>query len=282
MPPAAWEAARQVRASLRTPDHGWRVAEGGVRAFEKANTDWDSDDVAKAYERRWPLFERVRGSSIPPVFASEEESLTFNPESDLPSQSTLFRHNSLLGLVYAVSRASRQKGSLKLLDWGGGVGHQYGLLRSLLPDIALDYTCFDLPVSVKLGGKRFPEARFTSDLKCLEQKYELIIANGSLHYFPQWAEVTRQMAEAATGFLFITMLPVILDADSCVMIQQWTNPDGSRYAGPEWFISRRELIELCDRKKFRLERELVCGYSPVIQGFTTDYRGFLFERATAR
>ena len=194
MPPAAWEAARQVRASLRTPDHGWRVAEGGVRAFEKANTDWDSDDVAKAYERRWPLFERVRGSSIPPVFASEEESLTFNPESDLPSQSTLFRHNSLLGLVYAVSRASRQKGSLKLLDWGGGVGHQYGLLRSLLPDIALIDTCVAVPVGVRLGGKRFPEARFTSDLQCLGRKYGRIMANGCRRCFPWRSGWTRPTA----------------------------------------------------------------------------------------
>lgn len=283
LPPAAWQAARQVRASLRPPDHGWKVAEGGTRAFSKPSTDWDTEAVAQSYERRWPLFERVRGSSVPPVFASEEESLVFDPETDLPSASTLFRHNSLLGLVYAVTRASRQRSSLKVLDWGGGVGHQYGLLRSLLPDLALEYTCFDLPVSVRLGSKRFPDAQFTSDFKCLNEPYDLIVANGSLHYFKEWQDVVQKFGESSRGFVFITMLPVVLDAPSVVMLQQWTNVDGTRYAEPEWFVSRDELMQVAVGPKWRLERELVCGYSPQIPGSAAkvDYRGFLFEKINA-
>jgi putative methyltransferase (TIGR04325 family) len=283
MPPAAWEAARQVRASLRPREHGWAVAEGGKRAFDKSGTEWDTAAVAAAYERRWPLFERVRGSAVPPVFASEEETLTFDPETDLPSASTIFRHNSILGLVYGITRASKQRGCLKMLDWGGGVGHQYGLVRSLLPDLRLDYTCFDLPVSVRLGSKRFPDARFTSDFTCLNEEYDLIVANGSLHYFKEWQDVVRQFLASSKGFIFITMLPVLLDADSCVMIQQWSNVDGTRYAEPEWFISRDELMQLGGSKPWRLERELVCGYSPQVPGSPAkaDYRGFLFERVNA-
>ncbi|MBX7115517.1 MAG: class I SAM-dependent methyltransferase [Myxococcaceae bacterium] len=167
-----------------------------------------------------------------------------------------------------------------MLDWGGGIGHQYGLLRSLLPDLQLDYTCFDLPVSVEFGSKRFPDAKFTSDFKCLEAKYDVIVANGSLHYFEHWEDVVAWFAKAATGFVFITMLPVVLDGRSVVTYQRWPNVDGTQYAEPEWFISRDELIERCGSKPWKLEREVVCGFVPAINGSEAkcDYRGFLFAR----
>ncbi len=280
VPPVAWEVLRQAMQTLAPSETGWFVAERGVGEFSKSVTGWNEHELARIYERRWPLFEQVLSTPVPPAFASEADSPVFDPDSDVVSAQSLFRQNSVLALIFAVAHASRQRTMLSVLDWGGGVGHQYGLLRTLLPDLKLDYTCFDLPVSVDFGSKRFPEIRFTSDFGCLDHRYDLVVANGSLHCFEHWQKVADQLATAANDFVFISMLPVRLEGPSIVMIQRYLKPDGKSYSEPEWFISRDELLLRFPQDSWELKREVICGFSPVVQGFDArvDYRGFLFGR----
>ncbi len=280
LPPIAWDAVRHARAVVSPPANGWFECNDGPRAFAKAASHWNGAEIARTYERRWPGYQRVVSTAVPPVFASETDAFAFDPKVDLFSAAHLMRQNAILGLVFAVSRAARQRPGISMLDWGGGVGHQYGLVRALLPDLKLETTCFDLPVSVEFGSKHFPEVAFTSDFKCLEQRYDLVVANGSLHCFEQWEQVLEQLATATREFCFITMLPVRLDGPSMVVTQRWINPDGSSYAEPEWFVSREEVLRKFPSSTWKLHRELICGYSPRIydSDARVDYRGFLFER----
>ncbi len=280
IPPIAWKAAQKVKEAVVPIKTGWFVAEDPKSAFSKAATHWNGKEIARTYERRWLQFEKVLSTPVPPAFASEAEAPLFDPKTDVVSEQSLLRHNAVLGLVFAVAHASRQRPQLSMLDWGGGVGHQYGLLRKLLPALKLDYTCFDLPVSADFGSSRFPEARFTSDFACLKTTYDIVVANGSLHCFEHWQNIADQLAEAASEFLFITMLPVVLNGPSTVMTQRWENSDGTSYSEPEWFVSRDELLARFPTGKWELRRELICGCSPTVQGSDAliDYRGFLFER----
>ena len=284
VPPIAWDTAHSLKEGIKTPTSGWFVEGAGASAFARSPPQWEGAQINQAYERRWPLFEQVRSTPVPPVFASELESSAFDPRTELFSADNLLRHNAVLGLVFAAARAARQRPAISLLDWGGGVGHQYGLLRALLPDLKLDCTCFDLPTSVAFGSKRFPEVSFTSDFSCLEKMYDLVVANNSLHYFEDWEGVVGKLADAAKDYLFLTMVPVILDGHSQVMSQRWLNPDGTSYSGPEWFISRDELLRQVPNERWKLQRELICGYSPKVHGSgaRADYRGFLFERVNMK
>jgi putative methyltransferase (TIGR04325 family) len=281
VPPVAWTAARKVREAVTPPSSGWFICdEDPAKAFAKEHTHWKGEDILHTYSRRWPGFEQVLSTSMPPIFASETETLSFDPTTEVSSDAHLLRHNTILGLVFAVARAARQRPKISMLDWGGGVGHQYGLVHSLLPALELDCTCFDLPVSVKFGSERFPEVHFTSDFKCLEQKYDLVVANNSLQYFEHWQRMLEQLAGAATDFCFLTMVPLLIDGPTQLMTQRWINPDGSRYSEAEWFFSRSELLRAFPSDAWTLQRELICGMSPMVhgKGMRAEYRGFLFER----
>lgn len=72
----------------------------------------------------------------------------------------LAQQNTLLAYAYAVARASEGKQSLRLLDWGGGLGHYAPLTRSLFPGLKLDYTCFDQPLFCRAGRDLLPQDRF--------------------------------------------------------------------------------------------------------------------------
>jgi putative methyltransferase (TIGR04325 family) len=183
---------------------------------------------------------------------------------------------------YVLSVASRDLSGLKMLDWGGGIGHYYQLARQLHPWLEIDYHCKDVPLLAEHGRKTFPQQHFYADESCLENAYDLVMASGSLQFSEDWKGVLGRLAAAARGHLYLTLLPIVEHVPSFVFVQRpYAYGYDTEYLG--WCLNRDELLAAARDHSLYLVRELVMGHQPLIVGAKEQnlYRGFLFSKQSS-
>lgn len=249
---------------------GWRSEQLNNRI-----KGWNVEDILKVYLSRWPAFVASAQSTKP---------LGCSPEETEPGHFDLIYHNTLLVFGYSLAIATHEKKKIKILDWGGGIGHYYLLSKVLAPGLEIEYTCKDVPVLAAYGQKLFPDARFCSDESCLKESYDFILASCSLHYSEDWQRVLELLARSTNGYLLVTRLPVVQDRKPFVFVQRpYKYGYNTEYLG--WVVNRTELLEIAHRSSIQLAREFITG--EVLQiykvPFPCEYRAFLFtsENKTA-
>lgn len=258
LPPFVTRALRRLVARVRgdwvlSPE-GWTAAQG-----------WGSPSVAKAQLERWPAFVAELRGTTPLDFAN----------SRVRAEPDLGMHNAVMAYGYVLGRAAHMRPSVRVLDWGGGLGHYRLLAAALFPDVELDYTCVDLPHTVQAGRSVQPNVRFTdSEPVALSARYDLVLASSSLHYSENWRDVVRKLARASDGFVYATRLPVVEHARSFVVRQR---AYGTEYCG--WFLNRAELIDAFTSAGLVLEREFLIDEHHFVENAPEQahHRGFLFR-----
>ncbi len=271
-PPLLWRGLVGLRSRFAAR-HEWEYIPEG---WDYANVHpevagWDVQSVVDVYRAKWPAFADAVQSSRPLDFTHESPDFT---GGDLNA------HNGVMSFAYVLARARQQHPAISLLDWGGGSGHYYLLAKALYLDIDLDYHCRDLPLLAAYGAELFPAQTFSSDDSSLDRRYDLVMANTSLHYSQDWRAVLGRLAQVASGFLYVGNFPLVTDASSFVFIQR---PNAYGYATEYlgWCLNRDEFLAETARLKLTLEREFVYGYAPSIYKApgAAEYRGFLFRAA---
>lgn len=281
-PPAALPSYRALKRLLLRQRPPWEYVPNG---WDVARTDpklkgWNDVSVVQTYEARWPAFKAVLDSTLPLAVAPEHAA----PEhlgATRYDQLDLFTHNVVMSFAYALAVSSRHKQSLTMLDWGGGIGHYYLLARTLVPDLRLEYHCYDVDVCVDHGRRVLPEVHFSSDDGVLTRQYEFVLASGSFHYARDWQSLLERLAQATNGRLFITQLPVVHQRGSFVVVQRpYAHGYNTEYLG--WCLNRSAFLALAQRLGLVLVREFVSGYQPDVYRAPEppEYRGFLFEKVS--
>jgi putative methyltransferase (TIGR04325 family) len=280
VPPVMVKLVRRVRSRLR------RVALRGRQEFEYipegwayARTHpevkgWNVQEVLETYKRMWPRWvAMVQGTG--PLGVAHESDLTTN--ADINS------HNTIMAFAYTLTLAARQKDTLSMLDWGGGIGRYLLLARALLPDVRIEYHCKEVPLLAEYGARLFPDQRFCADESCLERTYDFVLASGSLHYSEHWQRVLEGLARATAGYLYITRLPTVVHASSYVFIQRpYAYGYNTEYLG--WCLNKAEFLAEARRLGLTLAREFVIGEQPLIANApeACQYRGFLFRAGSEK
>lgn len=264
VPPAAYDVKRWL--TRERPE--WEVVPEG---WERAATDesihgWNVPEVVDAYVRNW-------------------NDLTSNFESPRPLGVTdpgdpenFFRHNVLVSFAYVLALSARLKTSMSILDWGGGLG-QYGFLsRVLLPDTEIRYHCRDLSLLTQRGKALFPNAEFHNSNSCLQQRYDLVLASGSLQYTQAWKGILGLLAAAAAGYLYVTRVPVVSSSPSFVVLQR-AERYGYETSFLGWVFNRSELLRHTRSLGMDLVREFLVSPPLAIRNTPepVDQRGFLFR-----
>jgi putative methyltransferase (TIGR04325 family) len=264
LPPVVVNALRYLLSE-------WEYMPGGWQPDSAPGQGWNDCSVATAQEHHWPtLVENLQGPG--PLGVSHFlRSKTREDRAD---------HNAMMSYGYVLARASRNKDGVSVLDWGGSVGHYYLYSRALLPEVAIDYHCYDVPRLCDLGRKLLPEAHFCDDsAEVLRRRYDLVISSSSLHYFEDWREVARKLAAATGDFLYIARLQTVVRGESFVVVQR---PYHSGYHTEylSWFLSRLELVSCLEEAGLELVREFVYAEDWLVRGAPEkgDCRGFLFQR----
>ena len=269
-PPILVTATRPFRQRRQQPVEWEYIPEGWAYAHgHPAVKGWDVPGVLATYQRKWPRFvELVQGTG--PLGLSHETPLT--------TRESASNHNMVMTFGYALALAARHRDRLTVLDWGGGIGHYYLLAQALLPDVAIEYHCRDLPLLCTQGAQLFPDQFFYTDDSCLRQRYDFVLASSSLQYAQDWRNVLQRLVAATAGYLFIANLPIVQQTGAFVFVQR---PYHFGYATEylAWCLNQNELLATAAGAGAQLVREFVYAFVPHIQHAPEQctYRGYLFR-----
>ena len=274
-PPAAWSAARRLlRFPPLSPDPSaeppgqpeWEyIPEGWLYPLAESQ-GWAAEGIRSVQRAKWPRFAAAVVSNGP---------LGVSHEALDPAAQDVLQHNAAASFGYVLALTAWQKKRLRILDWGGGLGHFYLLARALHPQLELEYHCKDLPLLADEGRTLLPEVHFHTDDECLREQYDLIVVSGALQYVRAWKQFVPRLAQAAAPHLYVALTPTVEHCASFVFIQR-PPMYGTAYLG--WCFNRSEIQAECAASGLSLVREFLYGYRPVIAWAPeqNEYRGFLF------
>jgi len=268
LPPIALPLARSAAALIRRPE--WAYVPEGWQEDDPRGQGWHHPSVVEAQRRRWPDFVAAVESTGP---------LGIGHEAVRIEAGDILNHNILISFAHVLGRAAAGRDRLSVLDWGGGLGYYAVVARSVLPEIAFDYTVEDLPGVCEAGRELLPAVRFTSDEEeALSRRYDLVFCSSSLQYSRDWLAMLRRLAEAADRWVFLTRLPLFETGPPRAVVQRphWA---GYHTEYISWVFSRPEILEAAASFGLVLEREfLVRDGSASAGGTPLSYeRGFLFR-----
>lgn len=279
-PPVIISATRHVGRGLRGQKPTWEfVPEGWARQQLDTYIGWDVGTVGEAHRAIWKRWlEMVSGTGALGVdfwmyLHNAERGAEFEPN-------LAFAHNLVMTFGYVLARTAQARQPISVLDWGGGVGQYFPLARALAPDVQIDYHCRDVPVLTAVGRELLPEVTFYDDDSCLDRRYDLVLAGGSLQYVEDWQNALRRLAGATQRYMLLTRTPTVAENQSFVVLQRG-QPFGFGTDVLEWFLNRYEILECATGAGLRLVREFVMLDQTPAAGAPEQarYRGFLFEPA---
>lgn len=243
--------------------------------FSRPTAGWDAGRVAEAYRAKWPEWVEALGGSAPLGVYHEARAGEPLRRDDVAA------HNMLVSFAYVLARAAHGRERVSVLDWGGGLGHYALLARAVLPEVSYDWHCREVPTVARAGAELNPEVTFHTDDACLDGRYDLVFASGSLQYEPDWRALLRRLGAAARGALLVTRLPIALEASSFVVLQRaHAYGYATEYIG--WVLSRDELLAEASAAGLRLDRELLLDAWLTADGAPEapiGHRGFVFAPA---
>jgi putative methyltransferase (TIGR04325 family) len=264
LPPLAANAIRHALSHNSYEPRGWTangLREGG----------WNHESVAVAQEKHWPVVVRNLEGPGPLGVSHLPDRMTREDTGD---------HNVMMSYGYVLARAARNRQSLSILDWGGGLGHYYLYSRALLPEVAIEYHCYDVPALCRVGRRLQPGVQFHEETDDLAgARFDLVISSSSLHYFEDWQQVVGTLAQRTSGFLYIARLMTVPRGPSFV-VRQRSHRRGYRTEFLAWFLNREEVLECVQRHGMNFVREFVFDEYWMVKNAPEQgqCRGFLFHR----
>jgi putative methyltransferase (TIGR04325 family) len=264
-------AAEQFREAIRgaapeweaVPEVDWIVTDG-----------WLHPSIVDTQVAKW---ENFSGSiARPKPLGMAHEALPGAPVN-------VSSHNIMMTFGYVLGRAvaTASNRPVRVLDWGGGIGHYALLARQLFPETPIDYTICELQPLVEAGRKLVADAAFTSDgAASLTASYDLVYASSSLQYVRDVYDLLAKIAKSGSRWIMICRMPFVDQADDFVVVQRPQRYGyDTEYTG--WFLNRNKFVRFMQRCGYELDREFLNDERPTVTGAPEQcsYRGFLFERS---
>jgi putative methyltransferase (TIGR04325 family) len=195
-------------------------------------------------------------------------------------------HNIIMTFGYVLGRATATGRSalVRVLDWGGGIGHYALLARQLYPETAIRYTVCELQPLAEAGRKLVSDVEFTADGDgALEKSYNLIYASSSLQYVRDLYGLLAKIAKSGSHWIMICRMPFVDVAEDFVVVQRPQRYGyDTEYTG--WFLNRNKFVSFMQTHGYRLDREFLNDERPAVANAPEQcsYRGFLFERSAEK
>jgi putative methyltransferase (TIGR04325 family) len=257
------------RGTLRAAPAASSYQQAGWIAGGLPGGGWNRDSVAVAQEAHWPvLLRNLEGPG--PLGVSHLPTRTTREDTG--------DHNTMMSYAYVLARAARDKQRLRILDWGGGVGHYFQYSRVLMPEIPIEYHCYEVAVLCQLGRRLQPSAHFHEDAGTLAgARFDLVMCSAALHFFEDWRDVARTLVQHTGGFLYVARLMTVRHAPSFVVRQRSQQGYNTQFQG--WCLNRTELLECFRELGMELLREFIYSEKRPVENAPeeSESRGFLFR-----
>jgi putative methyltransferase (TIGR04325 family) len=252
--PPEWEAV---------PQSGWITTDG-----------WLHPSIVDTQVAKWQAFiESIRRPNALGVAHEAQPGAPVNVSS----------HNIIMTFGYVLGRAiaAQQDQPVRILDWGGGIGHYALLARELYPEATIRYTVFELQPLVDAGQKLASDTEFTADGEsALKSSYDLFYASSSLQYVRDFYGLLQQIIGCGSRWIMICRMPFVDFAEDFVVVQRPKRYGyDTEYTG--WFLNRNRFVSFMEKHGYSLDREFLNDERPIVANAPEQcsYRGFLFERS---
>ena len=270
VPPIAWEFVRRATLPLRKPGNGFRFAPDRWHTQLPKGEELDSPGFVARERREWDLLMSEDLGCRPLVL--------FSRLPGVAHAQRVSEHGEWMAYAYALLLAAKGRDTLRILDYGGGFGHFFSVGKAVLPDVALEYHCKDLPGIVAEGRRVNPLVVWHCDDSCLDENYDLVILSGVLQYVPGWQALLRRVASAVRGYCFVMGVPAVERAPGYVAIQR-IHGAVAHYA----ILNRAEVLATLEGEGLTMVREFLLDEHPAIPAAPEQpiQCGWLFRRAEA-
>ncbi len=151
-------------------------------------------------------------------------------ENAVRGGSRLEGDRALLGVLVA------SHGITRILDYGGGMGIDYALLRNTIGPVR--YTVVDLPAVIAIGRELLPEVCFRPDLP-EHSEVELVYVRAALQAVPDPFGALRKLLSYRAKHVLLLDVPA---GDIPTFVSAQLNVPGSVLT--HWFFNLRELTSL--------------------------------------
>lgn len=168
--------------------------------------------------------------------------------------SQILPREGLLSLV--VGMALSQQESLRVLDFGGGLGFAlHGLRRCLPPKKRLHLDVVEGSAICGAGRKFYaeePDICFHESLATIVEGPDIIHVGSTLQYIEEWKDLLGQLASLKPRWLLLSDLP----AGSFTTYATAQNYYGSKI--PCWFFNKTEVMRAIEHLGFGLCYQAPC------------------------
>lgn len=268
LPPILTRALTQIKRAALPPSYGLIYAPEGWQTAVPAASGAESESfrahLRDQWERVWePFVVRLNDQGM------AAQTLTG------PRHVRIEEHSSWMTYAYILALAAQRKSSLKILDYGGGLGYFYWVGKALLPGIDLEYHCKEMPALVREGMLVTPGAVWHMDDACLEEEYDLVVLSSVLEYVEDWQALLERASRATQSYVYLAATPVVDRVSSYVAIQRYKGTT-VRYRQ----FNKAELQKACSAAGLQLAREFLEGdHEPILNAPEQPYYyGCLLQR----
>lgn len=258
VPPLLWNGLKAIKRRVLTSDDRFVLAPDGW------GTRLPAGVPDQAYGERYLARECAIYERIVQRYHAGELVVTVDQEEHL-------KH---VTLAYVLALAADQRDQLTVLDYGGNLGEDYWVGRALIPRVALEYHCKELPELARRGREINPAVTWHTDDSCLDGVFDLVMFLNSFPYLANWQVLLADASRASRRY-FYASTPSVRRAASYVAVE----PTGGA-ATLYQVLNRTELVATVERAGLRLVGEFAMGPHPHIAGAPEQpaYVGWLFER----
>jgi len=140
--------------------------------------------------------------------------------------------------------ASQPGPRVRVLDFGGALGHYYDTAASAFPTLAWEWVVVETPamVQVSAGADNGRSISWTSDLdQALAETWDFVLASGSLNYVPDPIENLTRLC-GRTPYTLITRLPLWPVEHHLPVVQRRSRRDRAGIY-PTWVFSEADFLK---------------------------------------
>ena len=109
-----------------------------------------------------------------------------------------------MGLISILKNIFKRKKKIKILDYGGGFGIAYYVLKEKFKDDVkfFIYTILEISNVCKFGKKLSPNIKFTTKVNN-KINYDLLYSSSALQYFNNWHKIIVKFTKLKPKFIFL-------------------------------------------------------------------------------
>lgn len=151
-------------------------------------------------------------------------------------------------LLIAASIISTQNKNLKVIDFGGGLGHGYLSVSRGINDKNLSYTIVDLPAVCKFGKKLFEnekKIKFTTNIPAISN-CDIFHFGSCLQYIENWKEIINKSCNIKPKYIIFSDL-IAGDIKSFITTQRF-----NKISMPYRFYNIKDIINFVKKNGYEL------------------------------